>query len=109
MTTTDPAVLDLAAMTRAQLAALPLTTDVARAVAEQHGVCVRPLAMRRIDTTTGRVDVVPVPPAGPPGRTSVARARTRLGGCGWPSAAKAGTWKPNQSLRARHPPRNTRN
>ncbi len=61
MTTTGPAVLDLAAMTRAQRTALPLTTDVARAVAEQHGVCVRPLAMRRIDTTTGRMDVVPVP------------------------------------------------
>ncbi|MGH3904705.1 MAG: replication initiator, partial [Pseudonocardiaceae bacterium] len=34
---------------------------VAQDLAEQHGVCVRPLAMRRIDTTTGRVDVVPVP------------------------------------------------
>jgi hypothetical protein len=30
-------------------------------LAEQHGVCIRPLAMRRIDTTTGRVDIVPVP------------------------------------------------
>jgi Replication initiator protein, pSAM2 len=52
--------LDAARMTRAQRAALPLTTEVAQAVAEEHGVCVRPLAMRRIDTT-GRVDVVPVP------------------------------------------------
>ena len=48
-------------LTRAQRAALPLTTEVAQHLAEQHGVCVRPLAMRRIDTTTGRVDVVPVP------------------------------------------------
>ena len=48
-------------MTRAQRAALPLTTEVAQAIAEQHGVCIRPLAMRRIDTTTGRVEVVPVP------------------------------------------------
>jgi len=47
-------------MTRAQLAALPLTTDVALAIAEQHGVCVRPIAMRRINTTTGRIDIVPV-------------------------------------------------
>jgi hypothetical protein len=47
-------------MTRAQLAALPWTTDVAPAIAEQHGVCVRPIAMRRIDTTTGRIDIVPV-------------------------------------------------
>ena len=39
----------------------PLSTDVARAIAEQHGVCVRPLAMRRIDITTGLVEIVPVP------------------------------------------------
>ncbi|MGQ0719890.1 MAG: replication initiator [Pseudonocardiales bacterium] len=61
MTSTQPATVDVTGMTRAQRAALPLTADVALAIAEQHGVCVRPLAMRRIDTTTGRVDVVPVP------------------------------------------------
>ncbi|HKR51792.1 MAG TPA: replication initiator, partial [Pseudonocardiaceae bacterium] len=61
MTTTSPTTLDTSPMTRAQRAALPLTTEVALAVAEHHGVCVRPLAMRRIDTTTGKVDVVPVP------------------------------------------------
>ena len=48
-------------LTRAQKALLALTGDVARQLAEEHGVCVRPLAMRRIDLTTGRVDVVPVP------------------------------------------------
>ena len=51
----------LGRMTRAQLAALPLSADVAQALAEQHGVCIRPLAMRRINTTTGRIDIVPVP------------------------------------------------
>jgi hypothetical protein len=60
-TTTDPTTVDAARMTRAQRAALPLTADVVQALAEQHGVCIRPLAMRRIDTTTGRVDIVPVP------------------------------------------------
>jgi hypothetical protein len=59
--TTDPTTVDAARMTRAQQAVLPLTADVAQALAEQHGVCIRPLAMRRIDTTTGRVDIVPVP------------------------------------------------
>jgi Replication initiator protein, pSAM2 len=59
--TTPPTTVDQQRMTRAQKAALPLTADVAQAIAEQHGVCMRPLAMRRIDTTTGRVDVVPVP------------------------------------------------
>jgi hypothetical protein len=61
MATTDPSSLDVARMTRAQRAALPLSADVAHALAEQHGVCTRPLAMRRIDTTTGRIEVVPVP------------------------------------------------
>jgi hypothetical protein len=61
MNTPDVTTLDAARMTRVQRAALPLSTDVAQALAEQHGVCIRPLAMRRIDTTTGRVEVVPVP------------------------------------------------
>ena len=60
-TTTDPAGIEVAPMTRAQRAALPISADVARALAEQHGVCIRPLAMRRIDVSTGRVEVVPVP------------------------------------------------
>jgi S-DNA-T family DNA segregation ATPase FtsK/SpoIIIE len=57
---TDEAV-DQDTLTRAQKALLALSNDVATQLAEDHGVCVRPLAMRRIDTTTGRVDVVPVP------------------------------------------------
>ncbi|HXT44805.1 MAG TPA: replication initiator [Pseudonocardiaceae bacterium] len=57
----DATNFDVARMTRAQRAALPLSADVAHALAEQHGVCTRPLAMRRIDTTTGRTDIVPVP------------------------------------------------
>jgi hypothetical protein len=62
MSTTDPTTgVDAARMTRAQHAALPLSADVAQALAQQHGVCIRPLAMRRIDTTTGRIDIVPVP------------------------------------------------
>jgi hypothetical protein len=61
MTATQPRNLDQAQLTRAQRSALPLSDDVIRALADEHGVCIRPLAMRRIDTTTGRVDVVPVP------------------------------------------------
>jgi hypothetical protein len=57
----SPAVVDQDQLTRAQKALLALTGDVAKQLAEDHGVCVRPLAMRRIDLTTGRVDVVPVP------------------------------------------------
>jgi hypothetical protein len=59
--TTAPETIDQDQLTRAQKALLALTGDVARQLAEDHGVCVRPLAMRRIDLTTGRVDVVPVP------------------------------------------------
>jgi hypothetical protein len=61
MTDTASNIVDLTRMTRQQRAALPLSTEVAQVIAEQHGVCIRPLAMRRIDTTTGRVDIVPVP------------------------------------------------
>ncbi len=61
MAATEPLNLDTARMTRAQRATLPLSTDVVQALAEQHGVCVQHLAMRRINTTTGRVEVVPVP------------------------------------------------
>ena len=48
-------------LTRAQKALLAHSGDVAERLAEDHGVCVRPLAMRRLDLTSGRVDVVPVP------------------------------------------------
>nr|WP_308252952.1 replication initiator [Pseudonocardia sp. ICBG601] len=75
MTTTDPNIdntgnaasavgrepVDQDALTRAQKAMLALSSEVAVQLAEDHGVCVRPLAMRRIDQSTGRVDVVPVP------------------------------------------------
>ena len=61
MTTPEPTTLDTARMTRAQRATLPLSAEVVHALAEHHGVCTRPLAMRRIDTTTGRIEVVPVP------------------------------------------------
>ncbi|WP_369804879.1 replication initiator [Pseudonocardia sp. Ae717_Ps2] len=40
---------------------LALSDDVAVQLAADHGVCVRPLAMRRIDQSSGRVEVVPVP------------------------------------------------
>ena len=61
MSDTTANIVDLTQMTRQQRAALPLSTEVAQVIAEQHGVCIRPLAMRRIDSTTGRVDIVPVP------------------------------------------------
>jgi hypothetical protein len=59
--TSASTVVDLTHLTRAQRSVLPLSTEVAQAIAEQHGVCIRPLAMRRIDTTTGQVEVVAVP------------------------------------------------
>jgi hypothetical protein len=54
-------VVDLTHVTRAQRSALPLSADVAEVIAQEHGVCIRPLAMRRIDTTTGRIEIVPIP------------------------------------------------
>lgn len=48
-------------LTRSERMKQPAALDVVRAVAEEHGVCVRPLAKERIDLDTGRVDIVPVP------------------------------------------------
>ncbi|SHH12640.1 replication initiator [Streptoalloteichus hindustanus] len=47
--------------TRADRLRKPKALDVARAVAEQHGVCARPVVRERVDLDTGRVDHVPVP------------------------------------------------
>ncbi|MBN9791168.1 replication initiator protein [Pseudonocardia sp. TMWB2A] len=58
---TGPVPIDQDKLTRAQKAMLALSNEVATQLAEDHGVCVRPLAMRRIDQSSGRVDVVPVP------------------------------------------------
>jgi hypothetical protein len=41
--------------------ARPLARDVLKALAEHHGVCVRPLAIRRVDRGTGQTEVIDVP------------------------------------------------
>lgn len=40
---------------------MPLAKDIARDLAIQHGVCIRPVAIRRIDTHTGQEELVDVP------------------------------------------------
>jgi hypothetical protein len=47
--------------TRAQRLAMPLARDVVREVAVTNGGCVRPIQLRRTDTTTGQVEQVLVP------------------------------------------------
>jgi hypothetical protein len=39
----------------------PLAKETLRTLAESHGVCTRPLAIRRTDTTTGLTEIVEVP------------------------------------------------
>jgi hypothetical protein len=46
---------------RADRMSKPLATDTLRSLAENHGVCVRPLAIRRTDTHTGQTEIVEVP------------------------------------------------
>jgi hypothetical protein len=41
--------------------ARPLSRTVLRGLAEHHGVCVRPLPLRRVDRTTGQTEVVDIP------------------------------------------------
>lgn len=56
-----PAVpLDVAGMTSAERARLPLTLDVIKAAAEQHGVCTRPVMREVVDLDTGEVRIVAV-------------------------------------------------
>jgi hypothetical protein len=100
--------VDQASLTRQQRAVLPLSTDVAQAIAEQHGVCVRPLAMRRIDITTGRIAIVPVPCGSTREDQCQPCSDTRRDGCGWPNAAKAGTWKPNPPSSGQSPTKNNK-
>ena len=47
--------------TRAQRLAMPLARDVVRDLAVSHGGCVRPIQLRRTDTTTGQTEQVLVP------------------------------------------------
>ncbi|GAA3877199.1 hypothetical protein GCM10022243_47530 [Saccharothrix violaceirubra] len=61
MTDLVPAVTsDVAAMTSAERARLPLTLDVVKAAAEQHGVCVRPVLREVVDLDSGEVRIVGV-------------------------------------------------
>src|SRR5215831_21198196 len=39
----------------------PTTRDAVRAVAENHGACLRPIQLRRTNTATGEVDQVLIP------------------------------------------------
>ena len=47
--------------TRAERAVLPLARDVARTVAENNGVCVRPVPVKRVDLDTGEAEIIDVP------------------------------------------------
>ncbi|SMD25066.1 hypothetical protein SAMN05660733_07970 [Lentzea albidocapillata] len=51
---------DVAGMTSAERARMPLTLDVVKAAAEQHGVCVRPVLGEVVDLDTGEVRMVGV-------------------------------------------------
>ena len=54
-----PAVpVDVAGMTSAERARLPLSLDVIKATAVQHGVCVRPVLREVVDLDTGEVRIV---------------------------------------------------
>ncbi|GAA0980751.1 replication initiation protein [Nocardiopsis tropica] len=47
--------------TRAERLAQPLAREVAEQVAADHGVCIRPVSLRRTDITTGATEVIDVP------------------------------------------------
>ena len=47
--------------TRAERMAQRTARDAVRAVAENHGACLRPIQLRRTNTATGQVDQVLIP------------------------------------------------
>lgn len=47
--------------TRAERARMPVAQHVAKTVAEEHGVCIRPMAVQRTDLHTGESQLVDVP------------------------------------------------
>jgi hypothetical protein len=47
--------------TRADRLAQPTTRDAVRAVAENHGACLHPVQLRRINTDTGQTDQMLIP------------------------------------------------
>jgi len=47
--------------TRAERAAWPLARDVVKAVAVEHGACIRPVQLRKTDLVTGKVEQVLMP------------------------------------------------
>ena len=89
-TTTTEVMTELPSrQTRAERMRQPLAADVVAAVAEQHGVCVRPFTMEVADPDTGELRYVPMP-CGSTVETCAAPVPGRLGRCGWPNAAKGG-------------------
>ncbi|MFI6919957.1 replication initiator [Nonomuraea spiralis] len=41
--------------------AMPMARDVLVEVAKQHGVCIRPIPLKRLDTVTGKTEIIDVP------------------------------------------------
>ncbi|WP_452448552.1 replication initiator [Nonomuraea turcica] len=46
---------------RAVRMAMPMARDVVEEVAKLHGVCIRPVPLRRLDTVTGKSEIIDVP------------------------------------------------
>ena len=67
-----------------------VTTDMAVAVAESVGVCVRPILRTVTDRATGHTTAVPIP-CGSTRSSRCPPVPTRPAGCGCTSAPKAGT------------------
>src|SRR5690606_18075243 len=49
------------ALPRAVRQAMPIARDVLEEVAKQHGVCIRPIPLKRLDTHNGKTEIIDVP------------------------------------------------
>ena len=87
---------------RAARMAVPLALDVLKDIAANYGVCLRPIAIRRIDTATGHTEIMEVPCGARLASKCVPCAeKNRRHACS--SCARAGTWpKSPPSPHGRH-------
>ena len=81
--------------TRAERLATPLVREALRQVTADRGGCIRPVQLRRTDTSHRGADHGPGALRLDPGGDLPGLRPPGQGACAPPSAAKAGTWTPN--------------
>ncbi len=91
---------------RAARLALPVSLHVLQDMCTEHGVCLRPVALRRTDLHTGQTELIDIP-CGSTREDKCAPAPSAPAGCGRSRSARVGTAPTNPSPRPNPPRRNS--